>query len=136
MTTEIKPPFTLESAKEKVKNADKLWNSKNPQQIALAYSQDSKWRNRDEFIQGRREIVNFLTHKWRREFKYSLKKQLFAFQENRIAVHFEYEYCDESNKWHRAYGNENWDFDDEGLMQSRDASINEITIKEADRRIF
>lgn len=136
MPSAIKPPFNLTSATEKVQRAEDLWNGKNPQQIALAYTENSEWRNRGEFVQGRAAIAQLLSRKWQRELDYCLKKQLFTFNDNRIAVHFEYEYHDDSGQWFRAYGNENWDFDAEGLMQTRDASINESTIEESDRRVF
>jgi len=136
MSAAIKPPFSLASAKEKVQRAEDLWNGQNPQQIALAYTEKSEWRNRSEFVQGRQAIAQLLTRKWLRELDYRLKKQLFTFSDNRIAVHFEYEYRDDSGQWFRAYGNENWDFDAEGLMQTRDASINEAVIEESERRVF
>ena len=129
MSTLIKPPFSAESAVEKVQLAEDLWNTRNPQKIALAYTIDSTWRNRDVFLEGREEIVKFLTEKWEREKHYQLEKELFSFNENRIAVHFVYEYQSENNQWHRAYGNEHWEFDEEGLMKNRDASINEIAIE-------
>ncbi len=136
MTSAIKPPFSLASAQEKVQRAEDLWNGKNPQQIVLAYTENSEWRNRSERVQGREAIAQLLSRKWQRELDYRLKKELFTFSDNRIAVHFEYEYHDDSGQWFRAYGNENWDFDPEGLMQTRDASINESTIEESERRIF
>lgn len=136
MPSAIKPPFNLTSATEKVQRAEDLWNGKNPQQIALAYTENSEWRNRGEFVQGRAAIAQLLNRKWQRELDYCLKKELFTFNDNRIAVHFEYEYHDDSGQWFRAYGNENWDFDAEGLMQTRDASINESAIEESDRRVF
>lgn len=136
MSAAIKPPFSLASAKDKVQRAEDLWNGQNPQQIALAYTENSEWRNRSEFVQGRQAIAQLLTRKWQRELDYRLKKQLFTFAGNRIAVHFEYEYRDDSGQWFRAYGNENWDFDAEGLMQTRDASINEAPIEESERRVF
>jgi len=136
MDTPITPPFTLESAKEKVQRAEDLWNSKNPVQIALAYTEQSQWRNRNEFVQGRDAIAELLRRKWSRELNYTLKKKLFSFSGSRIAVHFEYEYHDDSGQWYRAYGNEHWDFDDSGLMRTRDASINELAIDIADRHFL
>jgi len=134
MTNQIKPPFTLESATLKVKRAENLWNGRDPAKIALAYTENSQWRNRNEFIQGREQIAQLLTRKWRRELSYKLEKELFTFSNDRIAVHFQYEYHDDSGQWFRAYGNENWQFDEEGLMHTRDASINEMTIDESDRK--
>jgi len=134
MTNQIKPPFTLESATLKVKRAENLWNGRDPAKIALAYTENSQWRNRNEFIQGREQIAQLLTRKWRRELSYKLEKELFTFSNDRIAVHFQYEYHDDSGQWFRAYGNENWQFDEGGLMHTRDASINEMTIDESDRK--
>lgn len=136
MSEQLNPPFSLETAKLKVQRAEDLWNGKDPARIALAYTTNSLWRNRTEFVQGRTAITQLLTRKWQRELDYRLKKELFAFTDNRIAVHFEYEYRDDSGQWFRAHGNENWDFDTDGLMQIRDASINEQTITETERRIF
>lgn len=135
MLPQLKPPFTLETAKAKIKRAEDLWNSKEPKIIALAYTPDCKWRNRNEFIQGRKAIEQLLTRKWNKELSYKLKKELFTFSDDKIAVHFQYEYHDDNNQWYRAYGNENWHFDSDGLMQSRDASINEIPIDESQRNI-
>ncbi len=135
MTTALKPPFDEKTAIEKVQRAEDLWNGKDPEKIALAYTEDSKWRNRNEFVQGREAITQLLTRKWNRELDYKLKKQLFTFSDNRIAVHFQYEYHDDSGQWFRAYGNEHWEFDEQGLMQTRDASINELAIKESERQI-
>ena len=135
MTTAIKPPFSLKTALEKVQRAEDLWNSKDPERVARAYTVDSKWRNRSEFVQGRESIAQLLTRKWTRELDYRLKKELFTFADNRIAVHFEYEYHDDSGQWFRAHGNEHWEFDDEGLMHTRDASINEHPIDESQRRL-
>lgn len=135
MTTALKPPFTVESAKQKVQRAEDLWNTKHPGNVALAYTQDSTWRNRAEFVQGRQEITSLLERKWARELNYKLKKELFTFAGNRIAVQFQYEYHDGSGQWFRAYGNEHWDFDEEGLMRTRDASINEMPIKETERTL-
>ena len=135
MTQQLKPPFSLETATEKVQRAEDLWNGKDPIRIALAYTEDSQWRNRSEFVQGRQDIAQLLTRKWQRELDYTLKKELFTYSDNRIAVHFVYEYHDDSGQWFRAYGNEHWDFDAEGLMQTRDASINELAIDEGERRL-
>jgi nuclear transport factor 2 (NTF2) superfamily protein len=129
------PPFTFETAIQKVQLAEDAWNSQDPERISLAYTIDSEWRNRSEFINGRAEIVKFLTSKWQRELDYKLKKELWAFTDNRIAVRFEYEYHDAAGQWYRAYGNENWEFDENGLMQKRFASINDILISEEDRRM-
>jgi nuclear transport factor 2 (NTF2) superfamily protein len=129
------PPFTVESAMQKVKLAEEAWNSKDPQRVSLAYTADSEWRNRSTFINGRDEIVKFLTEKWERELGYRLKKELWAYTENRIAVRFEYEYHLNDNQWFRAYGNENWEFNENGLMTKRYASINDISIKENERHL-
>jgi nuclear transport factor 2 (NTF2) superfamily protein len=135
MVEQIKPPFTKKSAEAKVQRAEDLWNTKDPANIALAYTPDSQWRNRDDFLEGRANIVKFLKRKWRKEQSYKLKKELFAFSVNRIAVHFEYEWHDKNGQWYRSHGNENWVFDDDGLMKQRDASINDQKISEAERRI-
>jgi nuclear transport factor 2 (NTF2) superfamily protein len=127
------PPFTLETALQKVRGAEDGWNTRNPERVSLAYSPDSRWRNRNEFLQGRPAIVAFLTRKWNRELDYRLIKELWAFTDNRIAVRFAYEYCDDSNNWFRAYGNENWEFEPNGLMRARHASINDLPITEAQR---
>jgi nuclear transport factor 2 (NTF2) superfamily protein len=129
------PPFTVETATQKVQLAEDAWNSQDPERVSLAYTVDSEWRNRSTFINGRPEIVKFLTAKWQRELDYKLKKELWAFTDNRIAVRFEYEYHDASGQWYRAYGNENWEFDENGLMQRRFASINDLPINEEDRRL-
>jgi nuclear transport factor 2 (NTF2) superfamily protein len=129
------PPFTFETATQKVKLAEDAWNSKDPQRVSLAYTADTEWRNRDVFINGRQQVVEFLTKKWQRELDYKLKKELWAFTDNRIAVRFEYEFHDAAGQWYRAYGNENWEFDQNGLMQKRYASINDLAIKEEDRRL-
>jgi nuclear transport factor 2 (NTF2) superfamily protein len=129
------PPFTIETAMQKVQLAEDAWNSKDPQRVSLAYTVDTEWRNRSRFIHGREEVVAFLTEKWAKELDYKLKKELWAFTENRIAVRFEYEYHDELGQWYRAYGNENWEFDPQGLMQRRFASINDMPIKENERRL-
>ena len=127
------PPFTAETATEKVRLAEDGWNSRNPEKVSLAYTEDSAWRNRDQFFTGRAEIVRFLTEKWQKEQDYRLIKELFAFSGNRIAVRYAYEFNDASGQWHRAYGNENWEFDAEGLMQKRYASINDLKISEKQR---
>ncbi|MDN5284698.1 MAG: hypothetical protein JWR38_972 [Mucilaginibacter sp.] len=129
------PPFNFETATQKVQLAEDAWNSKDPVRVSLAYTTDSEWRNRSEFINGRAEIVKFLSGKWQRELDYKLKKELWVFTGNRIAVRFEYEYHDTTGQWYRAYGNENWEFDENGLMQKRFASINDVLIKEEDRRL-
>ncbi|WP_183565663.1 DUF1348 family protein [Mucilaginibacter sp. SP1R1] len=129
------PPFNFETATQKVQLAEDAWNSKDPERVSLAYTIDSEWRNRSQFVNGRQEIVQFLTAKWQKEFEYKLKKELWAFTDNRIAVRFEYEYHDATGQWFRAYGNENWEFNEHGLMQKRFASINDVPIKEEDRRL-
>jgi len=128
------PPFTEATAIQKVRMAEDGWNGRDPAKVALAYTPDSQWRNRAEFIHGRAEIEAFLTRKWAKELDYRLTKELWTFAGNRIAVRFAYEYHDDSGQWFRAYGNENWEFDEDGLMQRRLASINEHPIKEADRK--
>ncbi len=133
--TDIRPPFTLETALAKVKAAEDAWNSKDPERVAMAYSEDSEWRNRSSFINGRDEIKSFLRGKWDRELDYRLKKELWAHSENRIAERFEYEWHDTEGNWFRSYGNENWEFDDDGLMRRRFASINDVPIDESERRI-
>src|SRR5450432_629737 len=127
------PPFTQETAILKVRKAEDAWNSRNAQQVALGYSLDSRWRNRSEFVTGREEIVSFLTGKWADELEYRLIKELWAFHENRIAVRFAYESRDASGQWKRSYGNENWEFDETGLMKHRHASINDLPIRESER---
>jgi len=128
------PPFTRETAVQKVRLAEDAWNSRDPQKVSLAYIPDSRWRNRSEFVNGRAEIVAFLTRKWSKELDYRLIKELWAFNENRIAVRFAYEWHDDAGNWYRSYGNENWQFDADGLMQLRLASINDLLIKESDRK--
>ena len=128
------PPFTCETAIQKVRAAEDGWNGRNPEKIALAYTPDSRWRNRAEFFQGRDAIVAFLTRKWNRELEYRLIKELWGFTDNRIAVRFAYEFHDDSGSWFRAYGNENWEFDENGLMRVRHASINDLPIAESDRK--
>jgi nuclear transport factor 2 (NTF2) superfamily protein len=130
------PPFTFESALEKVRQAENGWNSRDPEKVALAYTIDSKWRNRAEFPTGRKEIIAFLTRKWAKELDYRLIKELWAFNGNHISVRFAYEFCDDSNNWFRAYGNENWEFDDDGLMKRRYASINNLPIAESERKFY
>jgi uncharacterized protein len=128
------PPFTAETAAQKVRLAEDAWNTRDPARVALAYTTDSRWRNRAEFLQGREAIEAFLRRKWNRELNYRLAKELWAFRENRIAVRFAYEYHDDSGNWFRSYGNENWEFDEHGLMRLRIASINDLPIKESDRK--
>jgi nuclear transport factor 2 (NTF2) superfamily protein len=128
------PPFTYETAVQKVRAAENAWNSRNPEKISLAYTIDSKWRNRSEFLSGRDEIVKFLERKWARELDYRLIKELWAFNNARIAVRFAYEWRDDSGNWFRSYGNENWEFDENGLMKFRIASINDLPIKESERQ--
>ena len=127
------PPFTRETAIEKVRRAEDAWNGRDPQKVALAYSIDSRWRNRNEFINGRERIIAFLTRKWQRESDYRLIKELWAFTGSRIAVRFAYESHDEAGQWFRSYGNENWEFDSNGLMTARHASINDLAITAAER---
>ncbi len=129
------PPFTEETARQKIQAAEDAWNLKDPEKVSKAYSIDSEWRNRAEFINGRDEILAFLQRKWAKELDYKLKKSYWAHSENRIAVRFEYEWRDDSGQWYRAYGNENWEFDQNGLMKKRFASINDLPIKEEDRRL-
>lgn len=136
--TEIKkplPPFTEETAKQKIQAAEDGWNSKDPIKVSMAYTADSEWRNRDQFIKGRAEIQRFLANKWNEELDYKLKKEYWAHTDNRIAVRFEYEYRDKTGQWWRAYGNENWEFDENGLMKWRFASINDLAIEESERRL-
>lgn len=128
------PPFTRETAAQKVRGAEDGWNSRDPERVSLAYTPDSVWRNRAEFVSGREAIVAFLRRKWDRELDYRLIKELWAFDENRIAVRFAYEWHDDSGSWFRSYGNENWEFNEQGLMQRRIASINDLPITEADRK--
>jgi len=128
------PPFSLETAQLKVQAAEDAWNSRNPERVSLAYTENTEWRNRTEFLRGREQVVEFLRRKWAREHDYRLRKELWAFGSHRIAVRFEYEYHDDQGRWWRAYGNENWEFDDHGLMQRRFASINDLAISEIDRK--
>ncbi len=129
------PPFTMETAIQKVQLAEDAWNSKDPERIALAYTIDTEWRNRTEFINGREAVKEFLKLKWEKELDYKLKKELWGFRENRMAVRFEYEFRNEEGQWFRAYGNENWEFDENGLMRKRFASINDLAIEEKDRKL-
>jgi nuclear transport factor 2 (NTF2) superfamily protein len=128
------PPFTVESAAQKGRMAEDAWNTRDPARVALAYTPDSVWRNRSEFFHGRAAIEAFLTRKWSRELDYRLIKEVWTFRKNRIAVRFAYEWHDDSGNWYRSYGNENWEFDDQGLMSRRIASINDLPIKESERR--
>ncbi len=130
------PPFTAETALQKVKAAEAAWNTKDPHKVAMAYTPDSEWRNREEFFSGRAAIVEFLQRKWTKELAYRLEKSLWAFTDNRIAVRFEYEWHDHSGQWYRSYGNENWEFAENGLMQRRFASINDVKITEKERRLL
>jgi nuclear transport factor 2 (NTF2) superfamily protein len=129
------PPFTQESAQQKVQAAEDAWNTRDPDRVALAYTEDTEWRNRDEFLYGRAQVREFLQRKWARELDYRLKKTLWAFTGSRIAVRFEYEYHDASGQWFRAYGNENWEFDELGYMKYRYASINDLPIQESERKL-
>ncbi len=131
----IKPPFTLETALQKVQAAEDAWNTKDPERVSLAYTPDTQWRNRAEFLEGRQQVKAFLEHKWAKELDYRLKKELWAFTDNRIGVRFEYEWHDQAGQWYRSYGNEMWEFDPEGLMQKRFASINDLPITESERRL-
>src|SRR5688572_29319127 len=128
------PPFTMENALQKVQAAEDAWNTKDPDNVCLAYTTDTEWRNRTEFINGREEVKKFLKRKWEKELNYKLKKELWGFRENRMAVRFEYEYQTTERKWFRAYGNENWEFDENGLMRKRFASINDLEISEEERK--
>ncbi|WP_020177444.1 nuclear transport factor 2 family protein [Methylopila sp. M107] len=130
------PPFTAETAAQKARMAEDAWNNRDPAKVALAYTEDSVWRNRAEFLQGRAEIEAFLTRKWARELDYRLIKEVWTFAENRIAVRFAYEFHDDSGQWFRSYGNENWEFSEEGLMRRRIASINDLPIAESERKFF
>jgi len=136
MTRPPVPPFTAETAKQKVQAAEDAWNSRDPERVAAAYSEDSVWRNRDAFVRGRSEIVALLTAKWERELEYALRKSLWTFASERIAVRFQYESHDRDGQWWRSYGNELWEFDPEGLMARREASINDVAIEAAQRWIF
>ena len=129
------PPFTVETAKQKIQMAEDAWNSKDPERVSKAYAVNSEWRNRNQFVNGREEIVALLTAKWAKEKNYKLKKEYWAHTDNRIAVRFEYEYQNEQGQWFRAYGNENWEFDENGLMAKRYASINDLEIEDQDRKL-
>ena len=134
MMTIIRPPFTLESATAEVRLAEDAWNSRDPRRVSLSYSENSEWRNRDRFLKGREQIRDFLARKWDRELDYRLAKSLWSFTDNRIAVRFQYEYHDAVGQWYRAYGNELWEFDDDGLMRRREASINDVCIDASERK--
>jgi nuclear transport factor 2 (NTF2) superfamily protein len=139
MTTPTRPPvppFDEASARHKVLAAEAAWNTRDPERVAGAYTIDSVWRNRSEFVEGRDQIIAFLRAKWERELDYALRKDLWAFHDNRIAVRFQYEWHDTDGRWFRSYGNENWEFDEHGLMRRREASINDVAITATDRRIF
>lgn len=129
------PPFTEQTARQKVQAAEDAWNSKDPAKVAAAYTEDTVWRNRSEFLTGREQVQEFLTRKWEREQGYALRKALWAFTDDRIAVRFQYEWHDAQGQWWRSYGNENWEFDEQGYMRRREASINDVAIEEVDRRI-
>ncbi|MEI6146948.1 MAG: nuclear transport factor 2 family protein [Methylococcales bacterium] len=130
------PPFTLETAQQKIQAAEDAWNSRDPERVALAYTVDSEWRNRSEFFSGREAIKAFLKRKWEKEQDYRLKKELWCFMDNKIAVRFEYEWHDDAGQWFRAYGNENWEFAESGLMQRRYASINDLAITASERKLL
>lgn len=134
MSSPIRPPFTEETARAKVKAAEDAWNTCNPERVALAYTVDSQWRNRTEFFKGREAIKDFLRRKWAKELDYRLMKELWAYTDNRISVRFEYEWHDETGQWFRTHGNEHWEFDEDGLMHRRDMSANDYPIKESERR--
>src|SRR6516162_207606 len=136
MPSSIRPPFTLESAIAKVRAAEDAWNSRDPETVSRAYSENSRWRNRAEFFEGRRAIVEFLQRKWARELDYRLIKELWAFHANHISVRFQYEWHDDSGNWFRSYGNEQWEFDDDGLMRRREASINDVPSDVGERKFF
>jgi nuclear transport factor 2 (NTF2) superfamily protein len=129
------PPFNFETATQKVQMAENAWNTKNPEKVSLAYTLDTEWRNRNLFINGREEVKDFLTAKWEKELEYKLKKELWAFTDNKIAVRFEYEWRDKNGQWYRSYGNENWEFDENGFMKKRFASINDLEINETNRKL-
>jgi uncharacterized protein len=130
------PPFTLDTAIQKVRTAEDAWNSRDPHRVSLVYTVDTQWRNRNEFVHGREDVEALLTRKWNKELEYRLIKELWAFYGNRIAVRFAYEWRDDSNNWYRSYGNENWEFDEHGFMQRRYASINDLPIKESERLFY
>ena len=129
------PPFTHETATQKVQMAENAWNTKDPEKVCLAYTIDTEWRNRDTFINGRAEVKQFLIEKWNKELDYKLKKELWAYTDNRIAVRFEYEWHNHAGQWYRSYGNENWEFDEHGFMKKRFASINDVAITERERKL-
>jgi uncharacterized protein len=129
------PPFTIETARQKVQAAEDAWNTRNPEKVSLAYTTDTEWRNRSEFLKGREEVRQFLERKWAKELDYKLKKELWAFTDNKIAVRFEYEWRDSVGQWFRSYGNEMWEFDADGYMQKRYASINDVSIQESERKL-
>ncbi len=135
MTSPIRPPFTEETARAKVQAAEDGWNTRDPEVVAKAYTEDSQWRNRDEFFAGREAIKEFLKRKWAKELDYKLKKELWTYTDNRISVRFEYEWHDDADQWYRTHGNEHWEFDEEGLMRRRDMSANDIPIDESERRL-
>ncbi len=135
MASPIRPPFTEETARAKVQAAENAWNTRDPEKVALAYSENSQWRNRDEFFEGREALKEFLRRKWAKELDYKLKKELWTYTGNRISVRFEYEWHDETGRWYRTHGNEHWEFDDDGLMRRRDMSANDIPIKESERTL-
>lgn len=130
------PPFTEETARQKIQMAEDAWNSKDPERVCMAYTIDTEWRNRDEFVNGRQAVKEFLQRKWAKELDYKLKKELWTWRDNRIAVRFEYEWHDAAGQWYRSYGNENWEFDANGLMQKRFASINDLKIDASERKLF
>jgi uncharacterized protein len=130
------PPFNMETAQQKVQAAEDAWNTRDPEKVSLAYTIDTEWRNRTDFINGREEVKQFLKRKWEKELDYKLKKELWGFRENRMAVRFEYEWHDHAGQWYRSYGNELWEFDENGYMQKRFASINDMPIAETDRKLF
>jgi nuclear transport factor 2 (NTF2) superfamily protein len=130
------PPFTMETALQKVQAAEDAWNTKDPEKVCMAYTIDTEWRNRTDFINGREEVKQFLKRKWEKELDYKLKKELWGFKDNRMAVRFEYEWHDAAGQWYRSYGNELWEFDENGYMQKRFASINDLAIAETDRKLF
>jgi nuclear transport factor 2 (NTF2) superfamily protein len=133
--TDIRPPFTHETALAKVQAAEDAWNSRDPNRVALAYSESSQWRNRDKFFVGRKAVVEFLEDKWEKELDYRLMKELWTFTDNRISVRFEYEWHNELGQWYRTHGNEHWEFDDDGLMRRRDMSANDVPISASQRRV-
>jgi nuclear transport factor 2 (NTF2) superfamily protein len=135
MSPDLKPPFTRETARAKVRAAQDAWNSRDPERVALAYTENSQWRNRDRFFSGRAAIKSFLREKWSKELDYKLEKELWAYRDNRISVRFEYEWHDGQGQWFRSYGNEQWEFDTDGLMHRREASINDVPIRADERRL-